>query len=134
MTITLSNSARKAARTFLQTFIGVFAVTLLGFLAQVTEWASQADAAFPSLSPLGKGAVAATAAGAVALVTYAQNALEVRGTIPTLLPLEKPVETAVDAPAPIVESTPTDGEFTPYVPYTNDDPDADYLETGSDRQ
>lgn len=74
----MSDAVRRTLRTFLQVFVGVFSVSVLGFLNDIVEWASSTDRAFPSLSPLGKAAVSAACAGVVSLVTLAQNWAEDR--------------------------------------------------------
>lgn len=81
----LPDPVRRALRLFLWTFLGIFSVTLTGWLGSVVEWASTSDQAFPGLTPLGKAAVAATAAAASAVVAYVVNALEDRGTVPAVL-------------------------------------------------
>lgn len=53
-----------------QTFIGVFGLALLGFISDVARWADSGAGAFPSVSPLGKAAVAALAAASSFLVTW----------------------------------------------------------------
>lgn len=65
-------------RTFYQVFIGVFAITLVGWLGDVVTWAQCTEACnrFPELTVLGKAAVSAVASAAVAVVTLAQNSLE----------------------------------------------------------
>lgn len=100
--INLSNPTRAALRTAVQAFVAVFSISLLGWLASVTEWAGSTDAVFPSIDPLGKAAVAALVAAAVSLVTYLQNVVERFDKVPVLLPYQKPVENAVEPPAPLV--------------------------------
>jgi len=64
----------RAARTFLQAFIGVFlALTVTGGIAEV-----------PTLDVLQRAALAALWAGFVAVVTWLQNALEEDGFLPEL--------------------------------------------------
>lgn len=72
----MSDALRRALRTAAQTFVGVFSLTLLGFLSSVQEWAGGTAADFPSVNPLGKAAVGAAAAVAAGLVSFAVNALE----------------------------------------------------------
>jgi hypothetical protein len=73
----LSDPVRRALRTGIQVFVGVFLVGLLGWIQNVAAWASSTDdSAFPSVSPLGKLAVAALSAAATAMVAYTQNAME----------------------------------------------------------
>lgn len=75
----LSDPIRRAIRTFAQTFVGLFLISTAGWLAALVTWAqcsTSSCAAFPSLTPLGRAAVAAGAAAAVALVSFVQNYLE----------------------------------------------------------
>ena len=90
MLILGSDRARKAVRTFLQGFLGIFTVTLLGFLAEVTQWASEGTRAFPSLDPLGKAFVSAMAAGAAGVVTYGWNLIEDKTGRSILIPKSVP--------------------------------------------
>lgn len=79
----LNDATRRALRTFLQAFVGVFALSLLGWLTGVQEWASCVkDCVFPDPTILGKAAVSGVVAGAITLITYAQNLLEDKGVIP----------------------------------------------------
>ena len=66
----LSNPVKAAINTAWQTFVGVFGLALLGFLADVQRWAGDVDGAFPSVSPLGKAAAAAVAAAFSGLVAF----------------------------------------------------------------
>lgn len=71
----MSESLKRAVRTAVQTFIGVFAVSLTGWLNSVIGWASNDDqVASPSV--LGKAAVAGVAAAIIGLVAWLQNAAE----------------------------------------------------------
>lgn len=81
----MSDNLYAGVKTAIITFLTLFAGTLLGFLHNVQEWASDATGAereFPSLSPLGKGAVSAASAAVVGLVTWGVNALQSRGKLP----------------------------------------------------
>jgi hypothetical protein len=81
----LDNPAVKRAwRTFAQAFVALYVVYLLPFLTDVMNWAE--GGAFPDTSVLAKAGVAATAAGAVALVSYLQNYAEDKTgkTLPTM--------------------------------------------------
>lgn len=75
-----SEPARRAARTFAQVFVGLFVVSLTGWLDDVQQWAS-GGAPFPSLSVLGGAAVSAAAAALSAAVTGVHNYLEDRGLV-----------------------------------------------------
>jgi len=62
---------RAAYRTAFQTFVGMFGLSLMGWLADVGAWAGSSEGTFPSVSPLGKAAVAAlvaTSSGVVAAI------------------------------------------------------------------
>lgn len=104
----MSDALRRALRTAAQTFVGVFSLTLLGFLSSVQEWAGGTAVDFPSVNPLGKAAVGAAAAVAAGLVSFAVNALEDSPTIafPALLKAEassgvNPVTVDPAAAAPV---------------------------------
>lgn len=66
-----SNAFKAALNTSWQSFIGVFGLALLGFLGDVAKWSDGSLETFPSVSVLGKAAVAAAAAAASFLVTFA---------------------------------------------------------------
>lgn len=87
MSIKLPDSVRRALRTFLQGFIAVFAVSLLGWLQSVATWAqcSQQCGAFPDVTVLGKAAIAAFVAAVIAMVAWLQNHLEDKSRFPALL-------------------------------------------------
>ena len=53
-----------------QTFIGVFGIALLGYISDIASWADSTAGEFPSVSPLGKAAVAGLAAASSFLVTW----------------------------------------------------------------
>lgn len=71
-----------AIKTAIITFGTIFAVSLLGFLNDVASWAGSTDSMFPSVSPLGKAAVAALAAAAVGLVNFFVNYGQEKGVVP----------------------------------------------------
>lgn len=60
----LPNNVRAGINTAWQSAVGTFAVTLLGFLAQVQEWFGDTSRDFPAVSPFGK-AVGSIFVGAV---------------------------------------------------------------------
>jgi len=68
---------RAAYRTAFQTFVGMFGLSLLGWLSQVAEWAGStaSGADFPSVSPLGKAVVAAMVAASSGVVAAVMKAL-----------------------------------------------------------
>jgi hypothetical protein len=59
---------RAAYRTAFQTFLGMFGLSLLGWLSDVAEWAGSTGTDFPSVSPLGKATVAALVAASSGVV------------------------------------------------------------------
>lgn len=76
----MSDSMKRAIRTGVQAFVGVFGVAWAGFAAQVASWAG-CDAAvqacaFPDPDPLIKAAVAGAIAAVTGLVSWVQNAIE----------------------------------------------------------
>lgn len=81
----LPDYVRRPIRVFAMVFLGVFSLALTGYLQDVVEWASASDRPFPGLTPLGKAAVAASAAGAGAAVAFVVNALEEKTKMPALL-------------------------------------------------
>lgn len=88
----MNDAVRRAIRTFVQTFLGLYFTRLLGFLGQLSEWAGcneRGDATvactFPDVSTLGYGLVVAGSAAVVAIVTLIFNTLEDKGVIPAVL-------------------------------------------------
>lgn len=76
---------RRPLRVFVFGFVGVFAVTLTGWLQEVAKWANSEGDPFPSLGVLGKAAVAAAASAAVTTVALIVNLLEDKTKMPALL-------------------------------------------------
>lgn len=74
----LSNPAKAALNTSWQTFIAVFGLALLGWIADVAEWAGSTGSEFPSISPLGKAAVSAACAAAAGLLTWIVREVQAR--------------------------------------------------------
>jgi len=73
----VSDALRRAARTFIQSFLGSLLTT--GVLS------GAATSGIVDWSGLEKTGVAAMAAGIVALISFAQNALEDHDVLPPLL-------------------------------------------------
>lgn len=66
-----SNATKAALNTVWQAFVASFGLSLIGWLRAVQEWADDSTMhEFPSVSPLGKAAAAATVAALGGLVTY----------------------------------------------------------------
>lgn len=82
----MTDALRRAIRTFIQAFLG--SILSSGVLSAI------ATDGVVDLSGLQKVGAAALAAGLIALVSFAQNALEDVGTIPALL--KAPASSGVD--------------------------------------
>lgn len=65
---------RAAWRTAGQTFLGMFGLSLLGWLSDVASWAGSSEGSFPSVSPLGKAVVAAMVAASSGVVAALMKA------------------------------------------------------------
>lgn len=74
------DALKSALWTVLFSFIALFGVSLIGWIGDVTEWASSSgQAAFPSLSVLGYAAVAAFASASIGLVNFAVRFAQAKG-------------------------------------------------------
>lgn len=78
----MTDSVKAALYTALWTFIGVFGISLLGWLGDVATWASSDLETFPSVTPLGKAAVAALAAAAAGFVGWVVRWSQSHGWLP----------------------------------------------------
>jgi hypothetical protein len=78
----MTDSVKAALYTALWTFIGVFGVSLLGWIGDVAVWASSDTDMFPAVTPLGKAAVAALAAAASGFVGWVVRASQSHGWLP----------------------------------------------------
>lgn len=78
----MTDSIKAALYTALWSFIGVFSVSLLGWLGDVAVWASSDLADFPSVTPLGKAAVSALAAAAAGFVSWVVRTSQAHGWLP----------------------------------------------------
>lgn len=76
-----SSPMKAAINSTWQAFVGVFGVSLLGFFHDVAEWAGDTAHEFPSVSPLGKAAVAGLSAAATFLVTFAYRSAKTKNPI-----------------------------------------------------
>lgn len=95
----MSDALRRGLRSFLQVFIGAFLATN-GLAAIGQDGAIDAT----DIALLTKAVVSAATAGFVALLVWAQNALEDKGAIPAVL--KAPASSGVD---PIPDPGPDDG-------------------------
>lgn len=73
--VAVSNAVRSAWRTFIQSFLGIFLISLSSWLLDVVSWA-QGGVAFPRTDTLAKAAISATAAAVIAVISFVQNGLE----------------------------------------------------------
>ena len=70
-------AAIRAIRTFLQAFIGTFAVLAVPFLTNMITAAGDAEGYLRiDVTALGNAAIAGVIAGVIALISFLQNALE----------------------------------------------------------
>lgn len=77
---------RPALVTAAMTFIGLFAATLTGWLADLSDWLAGDGIDFPDPSVLAKAAVSAAGAALAGLVNWAVRQVQVvtgRGAVPT---------------------------------------------------
>lgn len=81
-----SDTAQRAYRTFMQSFLGLFLISLVGWLNSVVLWANGGDGAlFPHVSVLVKAGIAAMGAAVIAVISALHNTAESKGvTVPTL--------------------------------------------------
>lgn len=82
-----SPALQRAWRTFAQSFVGLFLVSLVGWLSKVVLWANGGDGnVFPDTTVLVKAGIAAVAAAVIATIAFAQNKVEdtTGKTLPTL--------------------------------------------------
>lgn len=80
---TIRDALRAARNSAAWAFIGTFAVTATGWLADVSQWASSSGAEpFPGLSVLGYGVVSAATAGATFVVAALVRISQAEGWVP----------------------------------------------------
>ena len=80
---TSADALKAAVSTSLWAFIGIFGMSLLGWLSEVASWASASGAdPFPKTSVLGYALVSAAAAAAAFAVAGAVRYAQTRGWIP----------------------------------------------------
>lgn len=73
--VAISNAVRSGWRTFVQSFLGIFLISLSAWLLDVVSWA-QGGVAFPHTDTLAKAAISATAAAVIAVISFVQNSME----------------------------------------------------------
>lgn len=79
----LINSAKAGLWSGLFSFLTLFSVTLLGWLQDVVQWASDSGVAeFPTLSVLGYGFVSAAAAAMIGLVNFGFRFIQGSSSLP----------------------------------------------------
>ena len=95
---TLPDYLRRTVRTFVAVFLGLFLVSLTGWLQELQTWAScieEACQAFPDPSVLVKAAIAAAGSAFSAAITLVWNYLEDKTrVVPSLLKDNPTVEQA----------------------------------------
>lgn len=88
---TVRDALRAARNSALWAFIGTFAVTASGWLADVAQWASTSGAEpFPGLSVLGYGVVSAATAAATFVVAALVRVSQAEGWVPGQPPSYNP--------------------------------------------
>jgi hypothetical protein len=79
----MTDQLKAAAYTALWAFVGVFGLSLLGWVNDIASWANDTAAgAFPDVSVLAKAAVSAGAAAAAGLVTWVVRYAQSKGVLP----------------------------------------------------
>ena len=81
---------RSGLRVAVYTFLASFGLALMGFLADVSAWATGNDVEFPSVTPLGKAFAAALVAAVSGVIAYLYNKLPSTKTAQYEPPFEKP--------------------------------------------
>lgn len=83
----MNDALRRALRTFLQAFVGTLALLLIPFLSNLATSAGEVDGGIVDISTdaLGNILIAATVAGVIALISWAQNELEDKTNMPAIL-------------------------------------------------
>lgn len=116
--MTTRDALRAALATALWSFVGLFGLSLLGWLADLQQWASSSGAsAFPSLSVLGYAAVAAVAAAVIAGLNFLWRLAQAQGWLGASYQAKGP-DYSPSSPAGLqvgagtIDTTDTDGHFT----------------------
>lgn len=101
--VAVSNALRSGWRTFIQSFLGIFLISLSAWLLDVISWAD-GRMAFPQTDTLAKAAISATAAAFIAAIAFVQNTVENKSHKVTP-GMPRPV-----ADAPVVPDTTSPGQ------------------------
>ncbi len=80
-----NDALRRAARTFFQSFVGTLVMLAVPALTKIVTAVAQAKPYELDFAFWQSAIVAACAAGLISLITWVQNALEDKGTIPSVL-------------------------------------------------
>lgn len=73
----MSDTLKRVLRTFVISFVALFVPSVLGFLGELTKWASaRGQSPFPDLSVLGYAGVIAISAGLIAVLNLVVNLFE----------------------------------------------------------
>ena len=73
----MKDSLKRALRTFIRAWLGTFAALAIPFLNRVIDAAGEAEGIVRiDVTLLGNAAIAGVIAGVVAIISWAQNALE----------------------------------------------------------
>ena len=74
----MNDALRRALRTFLQAFVGTLVIMLVPFLTDLVQAAGETDGDIVKIDVnlLGNILIAAVVSGVIALISFAQNALE----------------------------------------------------------
>ncbi len=92
----LPDYIRRPLRLFVFSFLGLFLVSLSGWLSEVQSWATGVDgAAFPDVRVLGSAAIAASSSALISVISFVWNFLEDKTqVVPSLLKENPTVEQA----------------------------------------
>ena len=81
--MTTTDALKAAMWTMLWTFVGLFSMSLVGWVSDLVDWASSSGSSpMPSLSALGYAAVAAAASSVAGLLNFAFRLAQSKGVIP----------------------------------------------------
>lgn len=92
----LPDFIRRPLRLFLFSFLGLFLVSLSGWLGEVQSWATGVDGAtFPDVRVLGSAAIAASSSALISVISLVWNFLEDKTqVVPSVLKENPTVEQA----------------------------------------